>query len=242
VDVFASTESDYSVMLNNHDELVWARYAVCNQGAPSYGSLMFHSGGETIEVDSELSLFFHGSHNDHHHVAYSVEDQGLYLWRVGAEAELISPKGFLPDINNQGDIAFLWNTGDAVHKQVFLYRKGEILQITNETEWVNDDVRMNDWGEMVWQIRPPTGLTFSSDIMLMRRIRNGEANFDGKVDWEDHARLASCLTGPGETDGLADCRFLDIDHDRDVDLGDFGVLQNNFGWQVAVDSGLSGGL
>jgi hypothetical protein len=37
-----------------------------------------------------------------------------------------------------------------------------------------------------------------------------------------------CLTGPGDFDRLCDCRFLDIDHDRDVDLGDFALFQRNY--------------
>ena len=35
-------------------------------------------------------------------------------------------------------------------------------------------------------------------------------------------------SGPVETVRLCECRFLDIDHDRDVDLADFGAFQNLF--------------
>ncbi|MCH8252466.1 MAG: hypothetical protein IID36_08450, partial [Planctomycetes bacterium] len=41
----------------------------------------------------------------------------------------------------------------------------------------------------------------------------------------------NCYTGPGDFDGteggfdrLCDCRFLDIDHDRDVDADDYALF------------------
>jgi len=40
--------------------------------------------------------------------------------------------------------------------------------------------------------------------------------------------LHDCLTGPGDFDRLCDCRFLDLDHDRDVDLGDFARFQRAY--------------
>ncbi len=36
------------------------------------------------------------------------------------------------------------------------------------------------------------------------------------------------MTGPVDTDRLCECRFLDLDHDRDVDLADFSTFQNLF--------------
>jgi len=37
------------------------------------------------------------------------------------------------------------------------------------------------------------------------------------------------MTGPIETDRLCDCRFFDMDHDRDIDLTDLTLFQTAFG-------------
>ncbi|MFQ5414656.1 MAG: hypothetical protein ACE5E6_09385, partial [Phycisphaerae bacterium] len=52
------------------------------------------------------------------------------------------------------------------------------------------------------------------------------------IDLRDFAAFQNCITGPGDFDGteggfdrLCDCRFLDLDHDRDVDADDFALFQ-----------------
>jgi hypothetical protein len=64
----------------------------------------------------------------------------------------------------------------------------------------------------------------TADVSYPQRV----PDFDGDVDLDDAASLHDCLTGPGDFDRLCDCRFLDIDHDRDVDLGDFVLFQRNY--------------
>ena len=68
-------------------------------------------------------------------------------------------------------------------------------------------------------------------IKYMRRIRTGDApqgdtyhGFDGDIDLVDFAAFQRCFTAPGDFDRLCDCRFLDIDHDRDVDLDDLALF------------------
>ena len=71
----------------------------------------------------------------------------------------------------------------------------------------------------------------NSGIKYMRLIRTGEADFDGHIDLKDAAAFHNCMTGPGDFDGtqggfdrLCDYRFLDIDHDRDVDRDDYALF------------------
>ena len=103
------------------------------------------------------------------------------------------------------------------------FRK-EIIQVTDEGF---APAAFNDWGEM-------TSLCASApvtNICYMRRIRTGEADFDGHIDLKDAAAFQNCYTGEGDFDGtvggfdrLCDCRFLDIDHDRDVDADDYALF------------------
>ena len=86
---------------------------------------------------------------------------------------------------------------------------------------------INDAGEVVWGTLDLT--TYEFGIRLMRRVRFGDADLDLDVDGNDFAAYVSCVTGPVPTDGLCACRFLDIDHDRDVDFADFSRFQQNFG-------------
>ena len=63
----------------------------------------------------------------------------------------------------------------------------------------------------------------------MRRIRTGDAQFDDRIDLIDQSIFADCLTGPlDRIDRLCDCRFLDVDHDGDVDLRDWATMQNGY--------------
>ena len=102
----------------------------------------------------------------------------------------------------------------------------EFLEITDDP-FTNHRVEINDWGEMVWRKGSPD----EDAIRTMRRIRTGEADFDGNIDLKDAAAFQNCYTGPGDFDGttggfdrLCDCRFLDIDHDRDVDADDYALF------------------
>lgn len=55
----------------------------------------------------------------------------------------------------------------------------------------------------------------------------GDYDGDRDVDGEDFAAFAYCMSGPGVfVDG--DCRLLDLNADRDVDLGEFAVIQREF--------------
>ena len=53
------------------------------------------------------------------------------------------------------------------------------------------------------------------------------------MDVDDRTAFENCYTGPGRVDGLCDCRFLDIDHDGDVDCDDWALFLE--GWTGPPD-------
>ena len=57
----------------------------------------------------------------------------------------------------------------------------------------------------------------------------GDHNCDGLVDWLDFAAWPGCATGPIHGPHPPDCEAFDVDADADVDLADFGGLQEVFG-------------
>ena len=136
---------------------------------------------------------------------------------------VIDPAFGPPVINNAGEILFFRDRVEDGWDQLWLYRDGEHFQLT-DTPFTNGDPDMNDATEIVWM----GGHYPESDIYFLRRIRTGEADFDGDVDLDDLAVFSECMTGPGDYDHLCTCRFLDLDHDRDVDLGDYAIFQRVF--------------
>jgi hypothetical protein len=230
----------HSPQLNNQSEVVWANYDFCVD--PWDSIIMLASVAEPVEISTDQFEVQTPRINDAGHVVWGGPG-GIQLWRppgsfpepqqagyYGTIIE-ITPNGVNPSLNNQGDISFGRLREDTNTGQIWLHSNGYFYQITDDPAHSHWDSRINDWGEIVWQI----GFYPQSDVMFMRRIRNGEADFNGFIDRNDHAALVSCLTGPVAADGLCDCRFLDIDHDRDVDLADFALFQQNFGWQAPPD-------
>ena len=109
-----------------------------------------------------------------------------------------------------------------------MYRKrdgeGRFHRLTEDSleDTIGD---INDWGEAAWRYRQGQGNS-AGGVRYLRRVRTGDADFDGAIGLADLALLFDCMTGPGRVDRLCDCRFLDLDHDGDVDLADFTKLQN----------------
>jgi hypothetical protein len=232
--------SHQSMQLNNSDEIVWTNYQFCVN--PWDSDILFTSGAAPVPVSANHFEVQIPRINDLSQVVWQGPD-GIQLWHppgVLPESDddgfygsitTITTDGASPSINNHSDISFGRLREDTQTGQLWLYRAGQFHQITDDPLNSHKVSFLNDWGEMAWQ----RGTFPIGDVMFMRRIRNGEADFNGFIDRQDHAALVSCLTGPTETDGLCDCRFLDIDHDRDVDLADFALFQQNFGWQAPPD-------
>jgi hypothetical protein len=64
----------------------------------------------------------------------------------------------------------------------------------------------------------------------MGAFEHGIGDFDcsDRVDLDDYALWADCLTGDGNGPYSAGCEAFDFEFDLDVDLLDFGGFQNQF--------------
>ena len=229
--------SDQASGLNDLDEIVWTRYDFCQ--SPWVSDIQLYSGGEittltsnerepqipTITFNDLTGLTQVGWRSEHPDTSYFGR-----LWDPNTGAVTIRDPGSSPFINSYGEIA-MGAPGQGVHSsaQVWLYRPaaGQWMQATDEVESsIPRDI--NDYGEIVVRhtLLPETDLSF------LRRIRNGDVDLDFDVDLDDYFEWSDCWTGPLETDGLCHCRFMDMQHDRDIDMADFAAFQNAFGQPV----------
>jgi hypothetical protein len=214
------SNSNQGVSLSDLGTMVWTRYDFCRR--PWTSEIVLYQDSEETILPSRYTEPRWPSVNLQRQVAWG--GQAIELWENGNTIPL-TDSGVAPVINDSGRVAFnRWDelrfTWDA-----WVYDDGGLVQLTFLDEWIADLDLAND-GEMVWSTYAfPVA---EGDVYHMRRIRNGESDFDGDVDLDDAASLHECLTGPGDFDRLCDCRFLDIDHDRDVDLGDFVLFQRNY--------------
>jgi hypothetical protein len=228
--------SNQAPSLNDLDALSWTKYSLCIR--PWYAWIMLDDGEQQIAlhediqgVEASQNVTLNNLGEVIWQTSLGADDKVLFHWQEGVTTRLTD--GMNATLNNLGDVYFIrWQPESRSYDAFVYYRSTDnprIHRLTDDREierW-NGDGDINDWGEAAWtwirhRLDPTGGITY------LRRIRTGEADFDGDVDLDDAASLHDCLTGPGDFDRLCDCRFLDIDHDRDVDLGDFVLFQRNY--------------
>jgi hypothetical protein len=140
--------------------------------------------GSSTDQNSDL--------NEQGQVSWSIGyGGGIARWEDGA-TDVISPWGEAPELNNTGDIAFHRWHADQQTYQVWLWRNGEFLQLTDSLEW-DANPRPNDYGEVCWT----SGRSSDRDVLLLR-IKPGDPIPDGQIDSLDHAFLVDHMTGPIE--------------------------------------------
>ncbi len=219
--------SNQSVAINDHDQLAWTRYHFCPN--PWVSHIMLYSEQIITPLPAQQTEPQIPDINNRAQVIWGGPG-GLELWEDGVTT-LVTDWGRNPAINNHSDLYFIRWHDDTSAWQGWLCLdcdpSGEgdptFLQLTDDPFW-NIDGDINDYLEVVWQ-----AANFpESDIRFLRRIRDGDADFDGDIDLDDFAMFDDCFTGPVSTDRLCECRFLDLDHDRDVDWVDFGIFQTNY--------------
>jgi len=216
---------DLAPGLNGLGDVTWTRLNACVN--PWQSEIRVFSEGRRTTLPSAFTQLYGPSINNHRQVAWSA-GRGTELWQDG-QTRVLTPLGRHPRMNNHGDIQF-WRPHDDIHvNQAWLYRAADerFFRLVDDPLAYHDAGDINDWGEVVWgwNFGPPGR---ANGIMLMRRIRTGDAQFDGVIDARDYDAFAACMTGPGRVDRLCDCRFLDIDYDGDVDLSDFARFQNAY--------------
>lgn len=215
--------NNQSISMNNLDWVTWGRGDHCVN--PWVGNIQLHMDDETVTLPSKDTQSQVPAVNDRGQVAWFMG--GIEIWEDGVTT-LLTDWGGNPEINNHGDIFFYRWHDDLDTTDAWMYRnrdgEGRFHRLTEDSleDTIGD---INDWGEAAWRFRQGLG-NWAGGVRYLRRIRTGDADFDGVIDLGDHARFFDCMTGPGRVDRLCDCRFLDLDHDGDVDLADFTKLQD----------------
>ena len=209
--------------INDLDQITWTRFDFCPE--PEIADIMFYQDGLTTVLTGDQPFAQIPSINNLGQVAWSDLSIGIELWEDGETTVIAPPASINPRLNNHGDVYFLrWHAFAGVW-QSWIMLDGAYYRITNDTDW-NTDGDINDYGECAW--RWSNWPEFDTHgVRYMRRIRNGDVDFDGDSDLADYSAMPACMTGPGDFDRLCDCRFLDMGHDRDVDLADFALFQNS---------------
>ena len=230
--------SDQVSGINDLDEIVWGRYDFCQ--SPWVSNIQMYSAGQITTLTSGeqepqapnvgfnvvtgfTQVVWRSEHD-------GTDDKFTRLWDPNTGVVTIFDPGGQPVINNYGEVS-MNAPGQGIHSawQVWLYRSGtgEYVQVTDEAV-VSTPRDINDYGEIVMT----RGLYPDNDVFFLRRIRNGDVDVDFDVDLDDYFEWSDCWRGPLETDGLCHCRFMDMEHDRDIDMADFAAFQNAFGQPV----------
>ncbi|MCP4250493.1 MAG: hypothetical protein GY778_25905 [bacterium] len=223
----AEDYSDVSQNINDRDEIVWSQRDYCRN--PPDGEIMRFADGAFTQLTADQFQPQQADINNLGQVVWTYdhglgsEDDWIELWEEGTTS-VVTDWGINPKLNDRGDISFLRWHDDINRWQAWLYRGGDFYRLAPDPTFSDTDTDINNDGEVVMQ----SGLVPPGDILLMRRVRNGDYDFDGHVDLDDHASLAGCLTGPAYTGRVCACRFLDFDEDADIDLQDFAHFQTAF--------------
>jgi len=234
--ISANGFSNQSVCINDADQLAWTKYDFCPAAWQS--AIFFHAPDPLtlLPIDTTIPQELPTGQiqgqiptlNDLGQVAW-CGSVGIEIWD-GRHTRFLTYWGDNPSLNNRGDMYFIRWYEETETWQAWCYMDGMFYQLTGDPFW-NTVGHINEYGEMAWEM----GMGNGKEVRMLRRIRNGDTDFDLDVDVDDYAPWADCLTGPVETDRLCDCRFLDMQHDRDVDLADFALFQNAMGTVVTID-------
>lgn len=214
--------------LNESDYISYMRTDFCAD--PWVGDIRLYSNGQTIVLPTQETRPVGTDINDSGHVVWNTA-RGYEIWNGRRTSLLAEGNVASGRINNNGDFYFtrwddarrFWQPWLSVES-----RRNRELHRLFDGDGHHTDGDVNDWGEAAWVSWDQMPAN-EAQVWLMRRLRTGDAEFDGDVDLRDAEAIANCLTGPGRRDRLCDCRFLDLDHDGDVDLGDFARFQSAFG-------------
>ncbi len=217
--------SNQSPAINDQDEMAWTNFRFpCDGGFGDWTSeIILYSEGLPSGLPSSVDTPQLVDIDNQPRVAWSSFDL-VEIWEDGITTPLTD--GHIPALNDSGDVAFQrWMPG----WQLWVFRKGVFYPISKPEDFnappyiENGRPDINEPGEIAWWWLPNGGFV-PSGIRFMQRIRDGDVNFDGVVDIDDFIPLPGCWTGPVATDGLCECRFYDMDHDRDIDEDDFSLF------------------
>ncbi|MCC7292195.1 MAG: hypothetical protein IT449_09070 [Phycisphaerales bacterium] len=219
---------DQSARLSDLDELVWLHLDPCAN--PYTSAPQGFWDGTIVDLPRFDSQDKVGDINNLRHVTLSSRHR-LMLWRDGDVLEFVAQHGAGGELNDK-DVAFslVFDTARRIWSPwIFDLRNNRIRSYRIGDRRSHSSIAINEWGEAVatW-INDPVNNDWGGGILLLRRIRNGDSQFDSKVDLRDLKKLNRCMVGPEPVDDLCECRFLDLDYDGDVDLADYSRFQREF--------------
>lgn len=217
------------VSLNDFDEIVWTHMNVCV--TPWTGHILAFFDGETVNMPVFDSQEQSPNLNNGRHVVWRSGQALVLLDETGHR--ILAPDGSGPKLNEQGNVfSVLWNSQRRTREPVFFRVTSEPIESFKLSErtvaYYGSAINEADEAACSWLNDPGNG-DYGGGILFMRRIRTGDCGNDGIVDLVDYAEFSRCFTGPRSEKGLCTCRFLDMDHDDDVDLRDYSTFQTRFG-------------
>lgn len=209
--------------INDQSMVLWTNYDFSSCIMFDWTSeILLWDAGKLTSLPSGSPYPQSGGINDIGEAVWSDIDI-VELYQAGETA--ILSDGAVPSINDHADVAFSrWGP----YWVAWAWIDGQFYQLSFDPPGINNfhcDINNDREVAWAWDLNPET---MPGGIRFMRRVRNGDVDFDRDLDLADFAPWIDCLTGPGDFDHLCRCRFEDIQHDRDVDLGDFARLQNTW--------------
>lgn len=216
--------SNQLTSINDAAEVMWTRYDFSSCSPTDFTSEILLSDSDGLRIlPSGSANAVGGDINNFGEAVWSADFDFVELYQNG-ETSILSD-GALASINDHADVAFSrWGP----YWVAWAWIDGQFYRLSFDPPGINNfhcDINNDREVAWAWDLNPET---MPGGIRFMRRVRNGDVDFDHDVDLSDFAPWIDCLTGPGEFDHLCRCRFEDMQHDRDVDLGDFARLQNTW--------------
>ncbi len=213
--------------LNCSGSLVWTRFNFSI--SPWVSTIMARRDGENLELTDGTGEPQSAEINDLGDVVWlqwSGQSHEVRMWVEGNTVSLFD--GFGPDINVHGDICYSpWDeTADGTIP--YLYKNDAMYRLPNYG-YSGVKCVINDRGEMAWY-GSNENVTDAALFMMRATQYPGDYNEDCSVTLLDFRAFADCVRGPSDHDLTNDerCRVFDFDGDNNVDLHDFGSLQQAF--------------
>ncbi len=167
-----------SPQINDHDWIVWTRYNYCED--PYESEIRLYRDGVITTLTDGQAAPRGPSINNRGRVAWLFQigpgEHAIEVWEDGV-TWLLTDWGGGPRLNDRGDIAFQrWYESNSTY-QLWLYRAGQFLQITDNSVW-NYLGDMNQAGEVVFHRENyPT-----TDIGYMRLVPPGASNSSAEIE------------------------------------------------------------
>ncbi len=213
--------------INDWGDVAWYKAQFCDN--PWHSEVILR----TIDGDRSLPA------PDQQNQGVKLANSGCVVWASqvkiafgsGEDTRIITDFGSVPNLNDRGRVyAPVYDfQREAWQPWVFDVRNDAIDRyrlVEDERPFGRGGV--NNWGEVACEWDGIISGRHRGAILLMRRIRTGDSEFDGDVDLRDHRRFVRGMTRPVRTEGLCEDRFSDINYDGDLDLDDYARFQNAF--------------